>query len=186
MKKILYAVTALFMTASAALAWGENRENSDVEVMRKMDRLLAEGNRQVPLPGITNFFEKRMVKMLYELRDNPEYRTYTYIVTMNGTFIKMCDSIGMGINASIQFSNPVRPTDLTETAKRDFAGYQLDQAPQAEPNGLFMPEGLSATYAMCLNPADGELAPIYVEPNMVVSPFPYKAIDARTGEVVTD
>ena len=173
MKKILLSAVAAatLCLPIQANAWGSS-ENSDVEIMQQLDRLLAEGNRVVPLPGITNFFERRMVRLLYELRDNPEYRTYTYITTLDGQFVKVCDSIGYGINASIQFSNPLRPVDVTETPRRDYAGVKLDLAPQAEPNGLFMPEGLAATYAMCLNPADGEIAPVYLEQEITVSPFP--------------
>lgn len=167
-------IGALFIPAQTS-AWGASNENSDVEIMRQLDTLLSEANRSVPLPGITNFFERRMVRLLYELRDNPEYRTYTYITTLDGRFVKVCDSIGYGINASIQFSNPLRPVDITETARRDYAGIHLDQAPQAEPNGLFMPEGLAATYAMCLNPEDGEIAPVYLEQEITVSPFPLTA-----------
>ena len=35
--------------------------------------------------------------------------------------------------------------------------------------GLFMPEGLSATYVMCM--IKGKLKPVYVEPEIIVSPF---------------
>lgn len=181
----LIAVPALFAQTERAEAWW-GAENSDLQIMEQLDTLLAEANRAVPLPGIVNFFERRMVKMLYELRDNPEFRTYTYIVTMDGTFIKICDSLGFGINASIQFSNPVRPADISQTPVKDYTGFQLALTPQAEPNGLFMPEGLAATYAICLHPEDGEIAAVYMEPDMISSPFPFKAIDARTGEVTTE
>lgn len=168
---VALAIPLMLASIVPAQAWGGS-ENSDTKIMQQLDKLLTEAAQQVPLPGITNFFERRMVKLLYELRDNPEYRTYTYITSLDGKFVKVCDSIGYGINASIQFSNPTRPVDITETPRRDYAGVQLAQAPQAEPNGLFMPEGLAATYAMCLNPEDGEIAPVYLEQEITVSPFP--------------
>lgn len=174
MKKTFIALATAALLVGAAVpasAWWAD-DNSDVAIAADLDKLLAEANKQVPLPGVTNFFERRMVRLLYELRDNPEYRTYTYITTLDGKFIKVCDSIGYGINASIQFSNPMRPVDITKTPTRDFAGVNLEQAPQAEPNGLFMPEGLAATYAMCMNPKDGEIAPVYLEQEITVSPFP--------------
>lgn len=175
MKSILkfagIAAIALGSIATPASAGWGNNENSDVAVAAALDDLLQQANRSVPLPAIVNFFEKRMVTMLYELRDDPNYRTHTYVLTINGDFIKICDSVGFGINASIQLTNPVRPVDITETPQKDYAGVVLDQAPQAEPNGLFMPEGLAATYVMCVNPADNELAPVYMEPDIIVSPF---------------
>ena len=41
--------------------------------------------------------------------------------------------------------------------------------PQAEPNGLFMPEGLSATWLMIINPDTGEMEVIYCEPTITVT-----------------
>ena len=168
------AVMTMAATANAQLFGGGKRNSNntaDVQLADDLERLIAESYRQVPLPGITNFFERRMVRMLYELRDNPEYRTYTYITTLDGRFVKVCDSVGFGINASIQFSNPEKPVDL-----EDILGWKEGNSqttiPQAEPNGLFMPEGLAATYAMCLNPVDGEIAPVYLEQEITVSPFP--------------
>jgi hypothetical protein len=171
---IVAALLALTLFVKPADAWGTTRDNSDVEVMRQLDKMVAQSNKVVGMPGITNFFEKRMVRQLYEMRDDPTYRTFSYITNMDGKFIKICDSIGYGINASIQFSNPMKPADITETVHRDFTGYQLDLMPQAEPNGLFMPEGLAATYVMCLDPRtlDKPMPDIYVEQEVIVSPWP--------------
>ena len=41
-----------------------------------------------------------------------------------------------------------------------------------EPNGLFMPEGLSATWLLMIDPKTNEPRPVYVEPQIIVSPFP--------------
>lgn len=171
MKRILLATAAALFTATSAGAWGYT-ESSDVEVMRQLDRLVEQSNKSVGLPAIRNFFEKRMMRMIYEKRDDPNYSTITYIVTMNGDFVKLCDSIGFGMNASIQYTNPIKPADITETPKRDFAGYELDLVPQAEANGLFMPEGLAATYVLCVDEANEDLVPVYAEPEIIVSPFP--------------
>ena len=43
--------------------------------------------------------------------------------------------------------------------------------PQADPNGLFMPDGLSATWILLKDPKTGDARPTYVEPSIVVSPF---------------
>lgn len=173
MKKILLATTVALMTATTANAgwFDEPPPSSDEAVADQMEALLKEGERQTGLPAITNFTEKRMVKWLYELRDQPNYRTYTYIATMNGTLVKICDSVGYGISASIQYSNPEKVVDY-----EDFVGDHVDAnigtLPQAEPNGLFMPEGLAATYVMCVVPGKDEVQAVYLEPEIVVSPFP--------------
>lgn len=173
MKKILLATTLAMMTATTANAgwFDEPAPSTDEAVSDQMEKLLKEGERQTGLPAITNFTEKRMVKWLYELRDQPNYRTYTYIATMNGTLVKICDSVGYGISASIQYSNPDKVVNY-----ESFVGNQIDAhigtLPQAEPNGLFMPEGLAATYVMCVVPGKDEVQAVYVEPEIVVSPFP--------------
>ena len=127
---------------------------------------MKEGERQTGLPGIVNFAEKKAVKWLYELRDDPEFRTFSYIfVPMTGKFVKICDSVGYGINASIQYSNPEK---LVRTDLGQYDGNV--PVPQAEPNGLFMPEGLAATYLMCVNPAKEDVYAMYVEPEVLVTP----------------
>lgn len=168
MKKILLATALAVMTATTANAgWFDAPPvSTDEAVADQMERLLKDGERQTGLPGITNFTEKRMVKWLYELRDQPNYRTYTYIVTMNGKLIKICDSVGYGINASIQYSNPEKivPMDLGQYVGEG-------SMPQAEPNGLFMPEGLAATYVMCVDGANEDVKAVYIEPEIIVSPI---------------
>lgn len=175
MRKYLTTTTATIPVLSLLALAGcveKSHSSSDKKAAQKSEQVVQQIDQQTGFPSITNGFEKRMVRMLYELRDNPEYRTYSYIVTLNGRFIKICDSIGYGINSSIQFSNPDK---LINTDLGQFYGNMA--MPQAEPNGLFMPEGLAATYVMCL---DGkELKPVYVEPEVVVSPFPMEPPVAR-------
>lgn len=174
MKKILLATTLALMTATTANAgwFDEPVLSSDEAVSDQMEKLLKEGERQTGLPAITNFTEKRMVKWLYELRDQPNYRTYTYITTMNGVFVKICDSVGYGINASIQYSNPDKVVDYEDYLGTGYVDANLGTLPQAEPNGLFMPEGLAATYVMCVVPGKDEVQAVYIEPEIIVSPFP--------------
>ena len=171
MKKILLATAAALMIPTAALAgWFDPpKPTSDESMARTVEAQNRQIDQMVGYPSIVNGFEKRMVRMLYELRDNPEFRTYAYIVTMTGEFVKLCDSVGYGINASIQFSNP-------EKLVRQDCGQYCNEGPmpQAEPNGLFMPEGLAATYVMCLSPDGEDLQPVYVEPEIVVLPYEWK------------
>lgn len=174
MKNVLLATTLALMTATTANAgwFDQPAPSTDEAVSDQMEKLLKEGERQTGLPAITNFTEKRMVKWLYELRDQPNYRTYTYMVTMNGAFVKICDSVGYGINASIQYSNPDKVVDYEDYLGTGYVDANLGTLPQAEPNGLFMPEGLAATYVMCVVPGKDEVQAVYIEPEIIVSPFP--------------
>lgn len=168
MKLILATVIAAMTATTASAGWFDVKPPSaDKATAQQLEKLLKESERQTSLPAIANFTEKRMVKWLYELRDQPNYRTYTYIVTMNGQFIKVCDSVGYGINASIQYSNPEKVYHESGLDGRSAAFM-----PQAEPNGLFMPQGLAATYVMCVDGDD--VKAVYIEPEIVVSPFELK------------
>ena len=161
------------ISTSASAGWFDPPEpTSDANMRENMEQLIQQSQRVVGMPSIVNFFERQMVRMLYEIRDNPEFRTHSYNVTMTGEFIKICDSIGYGINASIQFSSPEKVVDTRRMTGQ--AGPDVITLPQMEPNGLAMPEGLAATYIMCIDPdpnVEGIKA-VYVEPEVIVSPFP--------------
>lgn len=43
--------------------------------------------------------------------------------------------------------------------------------PQADPNGLYMPTSSSATWLLMLD-AKNNPRPVYIEPEIVISPFP--------------
>ena len=179
MKKILLTTALTLGIATPALAfWGSSSTpSSDKSTAQQMETLLKEGERQTGLPAITNFTEKRMVKWLYELRDQPNYRTYTYIVTMTGKLIKVCDSVGYGINASIQYSNPEKIVSTRNMTGA--AGPDVVNMPQAEPNALFMPEGLAATYVMCVDEGSDDVKAVYIEPEIIVSPIELDYVNSQ-------
>lgn len=170
MKLLTASVVALGVLGFGAYAMSQQppKETADSIAAQQTADLAKEAAMQTGMPGITNFTEKKAVKWLYELRDEPNYRTYTYIVTMTGQFIKVCDSVGYGINASIQYSNPER---IVVNRSLGQGGYGYGTLPQPEPNGLFMPEGLAATYVMCVDAENDDVKAVYVEPEVVVSPF---------------
>jgi hypothetical protein len=127
------------------------------------DKMQDEAFQQVGMPGITNFTELKFAKNLYELRDQA-ITTYTYIVDFNGQLHLLCESVGYGLPYSVQYSNPMKRRN----------GYSM---PQPEPNGLFMPPGLDATFVLCKNPNGEGAMPIYSEPKIVVSPFKLRKKD---------
>ncbi len=171
MKRIFAAVAVLTCLASVAIAMGSTTKvpTSDQIQAQQAEALAREATQKVGSPAITNFTEKKLVRWLYELRDEPNYRTYSYIMTMTGKLIKICDSVGYGINTSVQFSNPEKVVANTRSSTY---GSVFGTLPQAEPNGLFMPEGLAATYIMCVDAKNDDVKAVYVEPEVIVSPFP--------------
>ena len=137
---------------------------ADAIASKKTENLMQEAARQVDVPAIVNFAEKRLLKQIYELRDQ-NLTTYTYIVDLYGKRHFLCRSQGYGIPYSAQFTNPVRVYE-----EKSHQGTEA-LMPQPEPNGMFMPESSSATWVLCLDEAKGEATPVYVEPLIIVTPF---------------
>lgn len=167
---ILSAVVAMGMVATMASAMGASpTKSADASAAAATAQMAAEAQRQTGMPAIRHFTEKKAVKWLYELRDEPNYRTYTYIVNLNGDLVPLCNSIGYGVPASVQYSNPERVYH-----ERGTQGSTATFIPQPEPNGLFMPEGLAATWVMCVDEAGDDVKAVYVEPEIIVSPIQLK------------
>ena len=103
------------------------------------------------------------MKQILELRDQENLLCYAYLKSeYTGRLIYIGKCIGYGLPYSVQYTNPERMDGFNS------APYML---PQADPNGLFMPTGLSATWLMMVDPETNEPRPVYVEPEIVVSPF---------------
>lgn len=153
--------TILILIASAALLAGCIQDNSDDTDRDKQEVLIRQGQAQAGMPAIHNFTEKKMVKMLYELRDNPNLINYAYLWSeVSGKWVYFGKCIGYGIPYSTQYSNP----------EKEY--YSTLALLQAEPNGLFMPASSDGTWLMIINPENSaDIKPVYVEPKVIVSPF---------------
>lgn len=156
MKLILLAITI-----AIALTGCDYQPSADQVSQQKQEKLAAEGNAEVGMPAIVNFQEKRNLKMIQELRDTA-LSTVTYTQDLAGKLHKLCDSVGYGIPAATQYTNPKYTTS--------HAGVYIT-LPQADPNGLFSPASADGTWVLCLNPDTKKMAPVYVEPRVIVSPF---------------
>jgi prepilin-type N-terminal cleavage/methylation domain-containing protein len=84
------------------------RADADKQVQVQQEASMKEAVRQTGLPAIRNFQEKKMMKMLYELRDREDLVCHAYLVNQFtgkvGQYIGKC--IGYGLPASTQYSNP--------------------------------------------------------------------------------
>ena len=157
MKRILaLAAVATLLTAC------DVRESSTQIERRKQEELTMQAVTQVGMPAITNFAEKRMMKDIMELRDQ-NVATTAYIVDMNGKLHKICTSVGYGLPYATQYTNPQRIAG-------DGHGYVT--LPQADPNGLYSPASADGTWVLCVDPKSGKPRPVFIEPRVIVSPFP--------------
>lgn len=165
MKRVggLLALMALFLVTSAEDCDGERHDSDHVQRIQQ-EAILAEGTASVGMPAIKNFRERRLLKDIFEMRDQSGLSTFTYLVNMQGSLVLLCQSIGFGIPYATQFSNP---------QKVGYASTNVGVAtlPQADPNGLFSPASADGTWVMCKDPHGTDVRPVFVEPRIVVSPF---------------
>lgn len=185
MKKVLMLLVLVLLVGCEL---GESYDTSmdikttsaDSRTSKKQEKLMREAEAQAGLPKVTNFQEKKMLKMLYELRDKENLVCHAYLMNEYsgkvGQYLGKC--IGYGLPASTQYSNPEKivvnkwDRGYNGSSQYGYSGAGLyGTLPQAEPNGLFMPEGLSATWLMMIDPKTKEPRPVYVEPAIIVSPF---------------
>lgn len=167
---LLLVATGVCLVASVGCG-SKVRAPADADQVQasKTRRAMAEADRQIGMPAITNFQERRLAKQIFELRDQENLTTYAYIVNLQGELIYLGRCVGFGLPYSVQYTNPERV--LIENNGYE-AGDIPYTVPQPDPNGLFMPEGLSATWLMLVDEETGDARPVYVEPEIIVSPFP--------------
>lgn len=170
----MYKIKSILMCCIAAIVLlftscdVPTNQSADKTDQQRQEKLQEQGSAQIGMPAIHNFQEKKMVRMLYELRDNPNIINYAYLYSeVTGKYIYFGKCVGYGIPYSTQFSNPQK------LVHGDMGQYTGDiPLPQAEPNGLFMPSSSDGTWLMMLNPdKNNEPTPVYVEPKVIVSPF---------------
>ncbi len=143
----------------------ENRPSSDDIQRGQQETSLQEGTSAVGMPAIKNFRERRLLKMILEMRDQNDLSTFTYLWSdYQGKWVFLCNSIGYGMPYAAQFTNPMKVTSSNISSYR----YVL---PQADPNGLFSPASAEGTWIMCKDPKGPDVKPVYLEPRSIVSPF---------------
>lgn len=171
-----YFSVLLILVCVAGCGQSSKVVSADTSQRKQTEQSLQEANRQIGMPAIKNFQERKLAKMIFELRDQEDFVCHAYLVNAMtgqvGQYLGKC--LGYGLPYSVQFTNPERLVN-----GRKELGYRsvgetstsIQTMPQADPNGLFMPAGLSATWLMLLDEND-EPHPVYVEPQIIVSPFP--------------
>jgi len=162
MKKMIFSVVAVLLLLSSC----EQQPNSNRELGQKQEQLMQEANRQAGMPAIKNFQERKLMKMIYELRDQENLVCYAYIVAeMTGKPVFIGKCIGYGLPYATQYTNP--EVDIYQST----ASSVHHNLPQADPNGLFMPASADGTWLLMIDPDTKEPRPVYIEPKVLVSPF---------------
>jgi len=148
----------------------EGEASSDQKQAAQTEKALAEAQSQIGMPNITNFQQRKLMKLIYELCDKEDLICYAYIKSdYSGKLVLIGKCVGYGIPFSAQFTNPEKL--VNRYGNKVFSAQDAYNLPQADPNGLFMPTSSSATWLMMIDPETNKPRPVYIEPEIIVSPF---------------
>ena len=177
---LLFVAVVFCLGASSCDSEKASNNSSDATQAAQTRTALSEAQRQVGMPNIVNWQQRKQMKLIYELCDKEDLITYAYLQSEHtGKLIFIGKCIGYGVPFSAQFTNPSRIYDAEQEGgvKPKFEDNgEVQVLPQADPNGLFMPTSSTSTWLMMIDPATNKPRPVYVEPLIVVSPFPLDTI----------
>lgn len=153
---LLFVFSVVLMGADGC---GPDQSEAQEQAREDVEQMANELYSKVGTPEITKFQEFRIAKEIMELRDE-ELTTWTYIVDRDGDKHLVCKSLGYGLPYSTQLTNPEKTIH-----EHDGGDHTL---PQREPNGLYMPDNVSATWVLCQDNSERGYSPQYVEPRIIV------------------
>jgi hypothetical protein len=129
---------------------------------QQQGELALEAQKQCGMPALVNFQERKMMKKVIEQRDKANLVCYAYLFSnQTGKLIYIGKCMGYGLPYSTQYTNPQRV---------DYNSSKTVTLPQPDPNGLYMPSDAHGTWLLMIKP-NGDTTPVYVEPDVIVSPF---------------
>lgn len=156
----MFYVLTLLMVLSFTITSCDDPKKSDTVLNAKQEASMKEAVRQVGMPNIVNFTQRKQLKMIQELCDQENLICYAYIVPeMTGKPVFLGKCIGFGIPYSTQYTSPQK------VAYDQW--HDSPVIPQADPNGLFMPDNAEGTWLMMVDPQTKEIHPAYIEPRVM-------------------
>lgn len=152
---------AIIAAATVVSALGARQPTTAQKESAYTEELTRRSINELGMPVITNFYEKRLAKRIFEARDNSKLICHVYNQAMNGKLVYIGKSKGYGLPYSTQYTAP--------TKDKCYSSGATETTCQADPNGLYTADGLSATWLLMINEEDGSEYIMYVEPTIIVS-----------------
>ncbi len=142
--------------------------------------IMGQANSEVGMPNITEFYEKKLAKEIFEKRDDSELVCYAYTYTIDGKYVYLGRCMGYGLPFSTQYTAPTIDGRLPN-GTGEYGTIQ-----QADPNGLYTADGLAATWLLMIDEETGETYIMYSEPELVVTEhkMPKRLVDKDSLEGV--
>ena len=159
MRKFLVLIPLLVLFLAAC----SSAYKKDQETVRRQQNIY---NKAQPIPEFDYSIDRDILIQIYTLK-NESFTTWSIVTSQGtGTILFFCPSIGYGIPADTQLTNPLG--QLGE-------GSDLI-VEQPEPNGLYSSDNTDATYVLCVLDS-GKIAPVYTEQKVTVFPFEIQIVD---------
>lgn len=164
MKKFLF-IGIILTTFIACEEPVISKTSTEIE-REKQEQLSKQAIESVGLPNISNFYEKKTLKKILEMRDNPKLVNYFYTKNnMTGKWVYEGKCIGFGISYTTQYTNPEKMGTVDGGQHWAENPYTL---PQADPNGLYSVPNGTATWIMRVTD-NGDTIVDYIESEIRVS-----------------
>lgn len=157
-KKIGTAGIVVGLTGMVLMIGGCSVDQNRVKEKAYQETQMVQATAEIGMPEITEFYEKKMAKEILEMRDDSSLICYAYSKSdMTGKYVYLGKCMGFGLPYSTQYTNPEQKVDMMELV-----------LPQADPNGLYSPDGVSATWLMMIDETTGERSISYNENDVIV------------------
>jgi hypothetical protein len=164
-KKIVKVLTAVLIVGAVTTFTGcdEIPQSADKKDQVQQEQMLKQTG--LGLPNIINFQEKKLMKNIMEQCDKTDLICYVYTYdSMNGKYSYDGKCIGFGLPYGTEYTNPQKIAGGMETPSTGNI-----TLPQADPNGLFKPTDVNATWIMMIDEVTGERYLRYAEPDMTIT-----------------
>ena len=164
MKKLLFIgmILATFVACEKPVI---SKSSTEIE-REKQEHLSKQAIESVGLPNISNFYEKKTLKRILEMRDNPKLINHFYTKNnMTGKWVYEGKCIGFGISYTTQYTNPEKMGHLDGG---EYGARNPYTIPQADPNGLYSVPNGTATWIMRVTD-NGDTIVDYIESEIRVS-----------------
>lgn len=176
-KSKVVVIGALCLSVVLAFSACDVNENSDSKQESATEQSMQQADKEIGMPAITNFTERKELKNIYELRDQSNLICYAYILNqMNSKFDYLGECVGFGIPYGTEYSNPNKVTNGGNSPDTGTGNVAISQA---DPNLLYPSASTQATWLTMIDAKTGKQEVMYAEPNVVV----YQTkLDARLCE----
>lgn len=170
---VIAIILAIFLAVCFFGCDYSKQKSSDMIQQDQQETIFKEASAQIGMPNIKYFTERKLLKMILELRDRADLITYTYLYNeFTGKLVFFHETIGFGIPYATQFTNPQKFDLRWVGLGANDGGMRTIEGviPQADPNGLYSPQSAEATWLL-IRDDDGSIKPIYVENRVIISPI---------------